>query len=122
MSFSSKYKLLQYIIANQDIKIDKNFNNNIKVLMSNRNIIAHSDNLLDYSIIPLKENLFFTQVLKMPIATMPYQKVESKNQFTLSEGQIKSLEIEKIHSDFIRHYEKASEKLKYIFEIIKEKN
>lgn len=107
LNFSSKYKILQYIIAKEEIKVSKNFNNSIKILMTNRNIIAHSDNLFDYEIIPIKENLFSTQVLRFPRYLSPLQKIESKNQKTINNGEIQNLEIDKIHNDFIKYFEIA---------------
>jgi hypothetical protein len=118
LNFSSKYKILQYIITIEKIEVNKKFNNSIKILMSNRNIIAHSDNLLDYEITPIEENLFFTNVLKFPRYTSPFQKVEPKNQTTINNGKIQSIEIDKIHKDFIKHFEIAIGELKTIKDII----
>jgi len=118
LNFSSKYKILQYIIAIEKINVDKDFYNSIKVLMTNRNIIAHSDNLLDYEIIPIKENFFTTQVLKFPRYLSALQKVEPKNQTTINNGKIQSIEIDKIHSDFNKYFEIAVNELNAIQEII----
>src|SRR5690606_29550515 len=99
--FSSKYKMLQYIIAIKGIKVNKEFYNSIKILMTNRNIIAHSDSLLDFEITPIEENFFLTHILKFPRYLSPVQRVEPKIQTTLNNGQVQNVSIEKVHVDFI---------------------
>ena len=122
LNFSSKFKVLQYIIADKGIETDKNFNKSIRILMANRNIIAHSDNMLEYDVIPIKEDFFFHQVMKIPRYMSPIQKVESKSQLTINNGQIQTLEIEKVYSDFIKYFDIATSELNKIMEILKEKN
>ena len=122
LNFSSKFKILQYIIESQKIKVDKNFNKSIKILMAKRNIIAHSDSLIDYDIIPTGPNLFSQFVLKIPSYMLSWQRVESKEQITLNNGKIENTEIEKIYSDFLKYYEKAITELNLILEEVKKKN
>ncbi|CAM3640467.1 hypothetical protein FLGE108171_07615 [Flavobacterium gelidilacus] len=110
LNFSSKFKILSYIIEIEKINIDKNLNNSIKNIMTFRNIIAHSDNLIDYEIISLAQSdLSFT--LNLPRSMSPMQKVESKKQTTLNSGKINEIEIEKIHKDFIKHFNISFENL-----------
>jgi hypothetical protein len=124
LNFSSKFKVLQFIIADNKIETDKNFNKSIKILMANRNIIAHSDNILDYDveIFPVKTYLSFHPVLEFPKYMSTIQKVESKSQLTINDGEIQTIEIEKIYSDFIKYFEIATNELNKIMEIIKGKN
>lgn len=114
LNFSSKFRILQYIIESQEIKVDKNFNKSIKILMSKRNIIAHSDSLIDYNVIPTGPDLFAQYVMKIPSYMLSWQRVESKEQITLNNGKIENSDIEKIHSDFLKYYEKSTNELNII--------
>ncbi len=118
LNFSSKFKILQYIIESQKIKVDKGFYNSMKVLMSKRNIIAHSDSLIDYNVIPTGPDLFTQYILKIPSHMSQVQKVESERQITLNNGKIENPDIEKIYSYFLKYHEKAITELNKILKEI----
>ncbi len=122
LNFSSKFKILQYIIENQNIKVHADFNKSIKVLMSKRNIIAHSDNLIDFNVIPAEPDLFTQYVLKIPSYMLAWQEVKPKKQITFNNGKIESSDIEKIYSDFLKYYKKAMPELNKVLKAVKEKN
>lgn len=122
LNFSSKFRILQYIIESQEIKVDKNFNKSIKILMSKRNIVAHSDSLIDYNVIPTGPDLFAQYVMKIPSYMLSWQRVESKEQITLNNGKIENSDIEKIYSDFLKYYEKSKSELNIIMKEVEKKN
>ena len=122
LSFSSKNNILKYIIENNNKLTDnsKKLKDSIKNLMGFRNIVAHSDNLIDYNV-TIEEDLFSRYILKIPryMSSMNVKKVESKAQITLNDGKILSSEIGKLHSDFLKHYKIVSSELKLIIERLK---
>ena len=48
MNFSTKFKILKHILKSEKLNEPKDFFNAIHVIMNKRNVIAHSDSLLNF--------------------------------------------------------------------------
>lgn len=118
VNFSSKTKALFYIINEKKIEFSDNeikeFKKSLLILMSKRNIIAHSDSVLEptyeitgWDVDYNKEgNLEFPDIeITQPIVS------------TLNNGKIEYSDIEKVYSDFSKYHEKAE---KYLRKLKKE--
>jgi hypothetical protein len=117
LNFTTKNKILKYIVATEEIKVSSDFKKGMLLLMTSRNIIAHSDNLLEYDIIRFEENFNpsrSVQSLTSLGGTAAYQKVVPKKQMTLNDDKIQNMEIEKIHENFIKYFAILLQDLKQI--------
>lgn len=109
VSFSAKVNLLKYIIKKENIVVDSKFQNSLKVIMTKRNILAHSDEILklEPNIVDIDVDWNHDECFIYPI----YKGASESFIHTLDDGQINYQFISKIVEDFIKYYSLAKEEL-----------
>lgn len=112
-SMSSKVKALTYIISKENLKINKEFDKSLKIIMNKRNMIAHSDKLLDneIEIVGIDADWNPDGVIESPIYELTGPSIT-----TIDNNEITYTYIEKVYDDFNKYYEIASKDLESIKE------
>ena len=111
ISFSGKVKALEYIIREEEIETHKDFMRSFKILMTKRNMIAHSDTLLDDFII----SGFDADWNQDGIMDTPIFEDAEPVVTTINNGDLTFEEVEKAMVDFEKYYLIASEELEKIY-------
>lgn len=115
ISMANKVKVLQYIIRNEKIEVSKDFSNSLMVIMGKRNVLAHSDTVLeDYTLDDVDVEWEPDGVTYWPI----YKDAEP-GAWTFSQGGINFETVDKIVADFDKYYKIASDELARITQIIR---
>ncbi|NGP88026.1 hypothetical protein [Fodinibius halophilus] len=118
ISLAKKFKLLGYVIRKEDIKVNSDFRKWCFILMSKRNMIAHSDRLLeDYAIVDVDVDAGPEGVEYFPVYEDAPPKVS-----TIENGKFRFEEVEKTCKDFDKYYEKLDKELDKISHQIKRLN
>lgn len=103
VNFSSKTKALFYLINDKNLNFTntelKEFKRSLLILMTKRNIVAHSDSVLEptYEIIGWDVDYNKEGNLEFPDIEITEPTVS-----TLNDGKIEYSNIEKIYSDFLK--------------------
>lgn len=105
LSFSIKVNILKYIIKKENIEVGKDFQNSLKVIMNKRNILAHSDSILNIEpdVIDIDVDWNHDECFLVPI----YGGAIEPHLCTIEDGKINYQNITKIAEDFLKHYEIA---------------
>jgi len=114
INLSSKVKALNYIIRAEKLEIDtKELNKALRIAMTKRNIIAHSDGLLDpdLDLVDIdvdwnRDGSFITPIFEHEIPVIQ----------TFENGKINFTDINKIANDFNKYYEIAFDLLNQVKE------
>jgi hypothetical protein len=110
MGFSTKFKILEYILKSEKINEPKDFSNSIQVIMNKRNIIAHSDTLLKFEdIVDFDVEWTHEGPFKNPIYG-PAEPILS----TITKGKVDYDSLSKTVEDFSKYFKIALIGLKEI--------
>ncbi|MEP0006871.1 MAG: hypothetical protein ABJ387_13995 [Balneola sp.] len=118
INLGSKLGIIEYILKTEGF--DTSFTSSIRVLLAKRNIVAHSDTVL--------EKLRITDVEIFEDPDSPdgffyhpiYEYNDPPVSATINQGVLKYENIEKIYSDFNKHHELAMKGLKQMhYDVIK---
>ncbi|RZK33404.1 MAG: hypothetical protein EOO61_15365 [Hymenobacter sp.] len=115
VSMANKIKVLQYIIREEKIEIPKNFMNALQVVMNKRNVLAHSDTVLeDYTIDDVDVECEPDGVTYSPI----YKDAEP-GAWVFSQGDVNFDTVDKIVADFDKYFKIASDELARISQLLR---
>ena len=107
INISAKRKIIEYIIKEEGIEVDKKYYNGIHIIMNKRNMIAHSDSVLDnHQIVDVDVSVEHDGVFYEPI----FEEAEPLVS-TIDNGKYKYEEVSKICSDFEKYYKIVSVEL-----------
>lgn len=117
VNFSSKYKVITYIIEEEKLDVPKDFNKAIKILMSKRNQVAHSDSIsepdidVEVDVDGDREGPHFSLYNVFDYPTVSF----------FENGKVNYTSIKKIYDDFIKYFTIAEEQLNNIEKQITDK-
>lgn len=107
INLAYKVKMLQYIIREEKIEVSKDFFKALSIIMNKRNVLAHSDTVLeDYTIDDVEVEWEPDGVTYWPI-----YKVAEPGAWTFSQGDINFDTVDKIVADFDKYFKMASDEL-----------
>ena len=111
MNFSTKFKILKFIISFESLNEPKGFYQSIKEIMNKRNIIAHSDSLLklEADVIDIDTNWFRDGSIMYPV----YGPSEPSLAI-INDGKVDYQNISKIVEDFSKYFKIAMDGLNEI--------
>jgi hypothetical protein len=122
VSFGTKIKLLHFIVKTEQIEIGKDFRNALLVIISKRNMLAHSDSLLmdfDFEVTDVEDptdyfsedELLRNAYLNNRISTVKVTEVAPKAISITGDGSVNYEEVEKTIADFMKYKKIVTEDL-----------
>lgn len=111
MNFSTKFKILKFIISQEKITEPKGLYQSIKEIMNKRNIIAHSDNLLK-----LEEDVIDVDIDWSRDGSLmyPVYGASEPSLAIINDGKVDYQNISKIVEDFAKYFKIAMDGLNEI--------
>jgi len=117
LNVGSKFKILQYIVVTEKVKVSKEWKNSMQMLMTRRNLIAHSDNLLGfYQDLEDVEFLYNKETGDNDIYPI---FIEAQPDISIFEnGVVNYVEMSRILNQFEKYYDMVDKDLTVIFDLV----
>lgn len=102
-----KRKVIEYIIKEEKIEVDKDYNKGLHIIMNKRNMIAHSDSVLDnHQIVDVDVSFEHDGAFYEPV----FEEAEPLIS-TIESGKYRYEAVSKICTDFEKYYKIVSAEL-----------
>jgi len=111
INFSAKFKILKHILKSEELNEPKDFSKAIQIIMNKRNIIAHSDSLLNIELDVIDVDCDWSPDYS---SMFPIYGPLGPSLRTIENDEIEYQNISKIVKDFSKYFRIANDGLKEI--------
>jgi hypothetical protein len=113
INLGSKLKLIEFIIKEEEIEVDKEFTRWIRIALGKRNVLAYSDSVLDnFQIVDV--DVEYEPDAPDGMVLYPIYEDTEPVAATVQNGEYKYDNVDKICGDFEKYYTKVEEELSKI--------